>query len=207
MSSSTSTRSPLPATSASSAFARVVLPLLVPPATRMFCRSCTATRRYSAWVGLRMPPATYCCSGMTPAARLRRAKVGPATTGGSTPSKRSPVSGSSALSSGLLRCTSWPTCAATRRMIRSPSPAASVPNLERPAERRSSQSTPSGLSITSTTSGSSRAAAISGPIAVRSMCVRRFREAAAAPSTLEVAAVMDVLPRPEPLPESLHLRL
>ncbi len=57
VSSSTSTRSPVAAISASSAFASVVLPLLVAPAIRMFWRSRTAQRRKSAWPVVRMPSA------------------------------------------------------------------------------------------------------------------------------------------------------
>jgi hypothetical protein len=65
--------------------------------------------------------------------------------------------------------------AATSRMIRSPSAgprscrsaSRPVPSADRPTAE------PSGFSITSTTSGIFRAAAISGPIAVRSMRMRR----------------------------------
>ena len=116
---------------------------------------------------------------MTPTARLRNAKAGPGAAGGKMPSKRSPVSGSSALSSGLPRCTSTPTCAATNRMMRSPSASeSSAPSGARPDDSRSTHSVRSGLSMTSTTSGSSRAAAMTGPIAVRSMAIRRSSETA-----------------------------
>ena len=49
VSSISTTRSPVLATSASSALTSVVLPVEVPPATRMFLRSRTATRSSSAW--------------------------------------------------------------------------------------------------------------------------------------------------------------
>src|SRR5260370_376515 len=51
------------------------------------------------------------------------ANVGAATTGGIKPSKRSPVSGSSAETRGEAGCTSAPTGWATRRTTRSPSAA------------------------------------------------------------------------------------
>src|SRR3546814_4335239 len=62
-------------------------------------------------------------------------------------------------------------------MMRSPSAADSdSPVAARPVESRSIHSAPSGFSITSTTSGSSSAEAISGPIAVRNMRMRRSSE-------------------------------
>ena len=96
------------------------------------------------------------------------------------PSKRSPVSGSSAVKSGWPRCTSAPTWAATSRMMRSPSASgSSTPNGVRPDDSRSTHRVRSGLSMISTTSGSSSAVAISGPIAVRSIWMRRSSEVAA----------------------------
>ncbi|ERU54776.1 hypothetical protein Q015_01410 [Pseudomonas aeruginosa BWHPSA002] len=179
VSSSTSTRSPVAAISASSALARVVLPLLVAPAIKTFCRSRTARTRKPACALVIIPSMTYRSSGMTPMARLRSAKAGPGAAGGKMPSKRSPVSGNSADSSGWPRCTSAPTWAATRRMIRSPSASdSSTPIGARPLESRSTQRVRSGFSITSTTSGSSSAAAISGPIAVRSIWMRRSSDVA-----------------------------
>ncbi len=180
VSSSTSTRSPVAAISASSALASVVLPLLVAPAIRTFCRSRTARTRKPAWALVIIPSRTYRSSGITPIARLRRAKAGPGAAGGKMPSKRSPVSGNSADSSGWPRCTSAPTWAATSRMMRSPSASdSSTPIGARPEESRSTQRVRSGLSMTSTTSGSSSAAAISGPIAVRSIWMRRSSDVAA----------------------------
>ena len=179
VSSSTSTRSPVAAISASSAFAKVVLPLLVAPAIRTFWRSRTARTKKPAWAAVIIPSTTYRSSGITPMARLRSAKAGPGAAGGRMPSKRSPVSGSSADSSGWPRCTSAPTWAATRRMIRSPSASgSSTPIGARPDDRRSTQRVRSGLSMISTTSGSSSAVAISGPIAVRSIWMRRSSDVA-----------------------------
>jgi hypothetical protein len=117
-------------------------------------------------------------------ARLRSAKAGPGAAGGKMPSKRSPVSGSSADRSGWPRWTSAPTWAATRRMMRSPSASdSSTPIGARPDESRSIHKVRSGLSMISTTSGSSSAAAISGPIAVRSIWMRRSRATAAKEGT------------------------
>ena len=91
-----------------------------------------------------------------------------------TPSKRSPVSGSSAETIGALSVTSRRTCAATNRMMRSASalPMRS-PVSWRPDVARSIQSLPSGLTITSITLGSANAAAMVGPNAVRNICRRR----------------------------------
>ena len=59
-------------------------------------------------------------------------------------------------------CTSMPTWYATRRTMRSPV-------SDRPSERRSIHSRPSGLTITSTTPRSSSRRAMPGPSALRSM--------------------------------------
>ena len=55
VSSSTSTRSPVAAISASKALASVVLPVLVPPAIRMFCRSHTARTSKPACAAVIIP--------------------------------------------------------------------------------------------------------------------------------------------------------
>ena len=179
VSSSTSTRSPVAAISASNALASVVLPLLVAPAIKTFWRSRTACTRKPAWALVIIPSMTYRSSGITPMARLRSAKAGPGAAGGKMPSKRSPVSGNSADSRGWPRCTSAPTWAATRRMMRSPSASgSSTPIGARPDESRSIHKVRSGFSITSTTSGSSSAAAINGPMAVRSIWMRRSSDEA-----------------------------
>src|SRR5262245_8932066 len=102
------------------------------------------------------------------------AKQGAGETGGITPSKRSPVSGSSAETIGALSVTSRRTCAATSRMMRSASVLAMCsPVSWRPIEARSIHSLPSGLTITSMTVGSASAAAMVGPNALRSICRRR----------------------------------
>jgi hypothetical protein len=63
--------------------------------------------------------------------------------------------------------------------MRSPSAGVSTaPVLNRPVDKRSIHSRPSGLSITSTTAGSSRNAAMSGPSAVRSMRAPRVTASA-----------------------------
>ena len=165
VSSISTTRSPVVATSASSALTSVVLPVEVPPATRMLRRSRTAAR---SSVGLR--PRHDRRQRRSRRARRRRPRAcgwrrRRATTGGSRPSKRSPVSGSSAETRGVPAWTSAPTwcgdragrCARRRR--RDPG----APVSTSPAASRSTQSRPSGLSITSTTPGSSSQAAIGGP--------------------------------------------
>ncbi len=88
---------------ASSALASVVLPVEVLPATRMLRRSATAWRSISACAAVMMPAATWSCSVKTATAGLRIAKAGAATTGGSRPSNRSPVSGNSAETRGFRR--------------------------------------------------------------------------------------------------------
>src|ERR1700690_3555793 len=52
------TRSVVFATSANNALVSVVLPVEVPPATRMFWRAATAARNVSACLGFMMPAAT-----------------------------------------------------------------------------------------------------------------------------------------------------
>jgi hypothetical protein len=104
------------------------------------------------------------------------AKAGATATGGSSPSNRSPPSGSSAERRGRSAWTSAPTWCATRRMIRSPSAALRRwPVSSSTLASRSIQSRPSGFSITSTTSASSSQPAIPGPSAVRSMRAPRRR--------------------------------
>src|SRR6185295_17546747 len=108
-------------------------------------------------------------------------KQGAVATGGMTPSNRSPVSGSSAETIGALSVTSRRTCAATRRMMRSVSAAPMCwPESARPDVARSIHRRPSGLTITSSTVGSARAAAMVGPKAVRSICRRRSWASSAA---------------------------
>ncbi len=95
------------------------------------------------------------------------------------PRSARPSPGSSAVKSGLPAWTSVRTCAATSRMMRSPSAAEScIPIGARPLDSRSIQSEPSGFNMISTTSGSSSASAITGPIAVRSMRIRRSSDVA-----------------------------
>src|SRR6516225_4847860 len=102
------------------------------------------------------------------------AKHGAVTIGGTRPSKRSPLSGSSAETIGALSCTSRRMCVATRRMMRSASAGSTrSPVSMRPMPTLSSHSRPSGLSMTSMTRGSASAAAMAGPKAVRSICRRR----------------------------------
>src|SRR6185295_13486703 len=91
-----------------------------------------------------------------------------------TPSKRSPVSGSSAETMGLCSLTSRRMWAATMRTMRSVSAAPRrSPLSSRPMTARSIHRRPSGLTITSMTVGSASAAAMLGPKAVRSICLRR----------------------------------
>src|SRR5690349_5561837 len=107
-------------------------------------------------------------------AGLRTAKQGAVATGGITPSKRSPVSGSSAETMGVWSLTSRRTWAATMRTMRSASAAPMrSPLSSRPTTARSIHRRPSGLTITSMTVGSASAAAMLGPKAVRSICRRR----------------------------------
>src|SRR5262245_23587012 len=97
------------------------------------------------------------------------------------PSKRSPVSGSSAETMGVCSVTSRRTCAATIRTMRSASAAPMrSPLSRRPTMARSIHSRPSGLTMTSSTVGSAKAAAILGPKAVRSICRRRASASSAA---------------------------
>lgn len=103
-------------------------------------------------------------------AGLRMAKAGARTMGGSRPSNRSPVSGSSAEMRGRVSSTSCPTWWATSLTTRSPSAGSSRCGVSsRPLVNRSNQTRPSGLSMTSTTSGSDSAARSAGPKAVRSI--------------------------------------
>src|SRR5215475_10205641 len=107
-------------------------------------------------------------------AGLRTAKQGAAATGGMMPSKRSPLSGSSAETIGAWSVTSRRTCAATMRTMRSASAAPMRSPLScRPTPLRSIHRRPSGLTISSITVGSASAAAMLGPKAVRSICRRR----------------------------------
>jgi hypothetical protein len=110
-------------------------------------------------------------------AGLRIAKAGPATIGGIRPSKRSPVSGKSAETAAnqdapRRRRGGRRDALFARRQL--PTIAFRCQQGRRPGDR--STGGPSGLSMTSTTAGSSRQVAIAGPIAVRSM--RTLREAA-----------------------------
>jgi len=87
--------------------------------------------------------------------------------------------GNSAETRGDAGCTSAPTWWATRRTIRSPSAADNrFPVSASPSVRRSILKRPSGLSMTSTTAGSSSQAAMAGPSAVRN--IRAPRETASA---------------------------
>src|SRR5262245_6170796 len=97
------------------------------------------------------------------------------------PSKRSPVSGSSAETMGVCSVTSRRTCAATMRTMRSASAAPMrSPLSRRPTTARSIHNRPSGLTMTSSTVGSAKAAAMLGPKAVRSICRRRASASSAA---------------------------
>jgi hypothetical protein len=89
----------------------------------------------------------------TATAGLRIAKAGAATTGGSSPSNRSPVSGSSAETRGLgmnLGADMMGDQAHDALAIGGDSRS---PVSDSPSESRSIQSRPSGFSITSTTAG------------------------------------------------------
>ena len=68
----------------------VVLPVLVPPTTRMFLRSKTAWTIVWRCSSVMMPAATYSSKEMIRGGRLRMLKHGPGTTGGRSPWKRKP---------------------------------------------------------------------------------------------------------------------
>ncbi len=84
---------------------------------------------------------------------------------------------------------------ALRRIIRSTSDGARCEGVsERPSPKRSNRSRPSGLTMISTTSGSARASAISGPMAVRSIVLRRSRLSGCSCVALIRQPFVEVLP-------------
>src|SRR5260370_34076220 len=92
------------------AFVSVVLPVPVPPTTRMFWQSRTARLIAAHCLGVMIPAATYSSSVNTDEALRRMVNTGPGDTfGGITASKRAPlngaVSGSSHSRMGFSRVT------------------------------------------------------------------------------------------------------
>lgn len=81
--------------SAMTALASVVLPDPVPPEITIFERDAIALRSTDACASVITFDRTYSSNGMSRDARRRIVKAGPATTGGSKPSKRCPPIGSS----------------------------------------------------------------------------------------------------------------
>ncbi len=143
-------------------------------------RRCSARSR-TAWRSI------AACSGVSiavvdvvgPGCRQRPRACGsrtpaPATTGGSRPSNRSPVSGSSAETIGRAGVDLQPQMRGDQADDALGILAGKLePSRDPPSARRSTQSAPSGLSMTSTTCGSSSAAAIAGPSALRSIVLPR----------------------------------
>ena len=153
--------------SAIMALASVVFPDPVPPMTRMFRWSFTASHRTSFWRSVMVPVSTYSSSVKTREAGFRIVKAGAETTGGTAPENRKPP-GYSPSSCGCSYESVLPSREAKVRNVTSASPERMVPIHFIGSPNRSCQTRPSGFSMTSQVIGSSRAELTSCPMCMRS---------------------------------------